>query len=433
MPVVRFSENSMSVKKNLQIFRQIAPFLLVYSIGLCSTTAYAFDEVHFYKPPLFLWEPRFERPGLSTLTAYVAYGTTKKGKVDGHTVPLLNIFGLQALQKSTVGLSEQVTDQFTPALEQLAKLPLDRTGLATYSLASKLRLVDVMIDAYQNITNGFFLHAQIPFRSIAFDAIHWHDCTPENNPHAALIAPLSANINTLLADRGLNGIPQTKQGCGDPGLALGWTVNYEDTEYLDFVDLTVQGGLTAPLSKATNPCEFIDVPLGYNGHTSYFIQASTALGIFNWVTAGLCTSASIFNDHVRTQRVKTDHDQSGWLLFEKKLVDEELAPLIVAGAYLKADHVCRGFSLLLGYSYATQGHATWLELDTDNIYAFCDPRLDGFTMNTMHFNLEYDFATPAHPRAPVISMLCSFPFSGNHIWAPALVGGGLGLSCTWHW
>ena len=237
----------------------------------------------------------------------------------------------------------------------------------------------------------------------------------------------------MLSNRGITSTPATKQGCGDPGLALGWSVNYEETEYFDFVDLTIQGGVTAPLSKQTNPHELIDLPLGYNGHTSYFVQASSALGLFDWFTAGLCTSASLFNDHTFAQRVKTDDGQSGLVLFQQRCLEEEYAPLIIAGAYLKADHIFRGFSCLLGYSYATQGKTTWLELDTDNMYQYCDPRLAGFTMNTMHVNFEYDFATPAHPHAPVLSMLCSLPFAGKYIWLPTMIGGGLGLSCSWRW
>lgn len=421
----------MNLKKSIRITTRL--FSLVYCIGSFSTIIYTFDEVHFYKPPLFLWEPRFERSGLSSLAVYVAYGTTKHGRVDDHRVPLLNIYGLHALQKSTVDVLPAVTDQFTPALNELAALPLDRTGLALYSLKTKLRVVDAVIDAYQNMTNGFFFHLQAPFRSVAFDPITWCDLTPEDNPHKALVTPLSNDISTLVNNRGINDTLQTEQGCGDPGLALGWTVNYEETEYLDFIDLTVQGGMTAPLSKKSKACNLISLPLGYNGHTSYFFEVSSALGLYNWITAGLHMSASVFNDHVLEQRVKTNHDQSGLLLFQKRLIDEEWSPLLVASAYLKADHVCRGFSVLLGYSYTTQGRSTWLDLDSGNMYIFCDPRLAGFNMSTMHLNLEYDFATPAHPKAPVISMVCSFPFAGEHIFVPNMVGGGLGLSCTWRW
>lgn len=406
---------------------------LVYCIGSCATMLHAFDEVHFYKPPLFLWEPRLERSGLSSLAVYVAYGTTKKGRVCENTVPLLNIYGLEKLQFSTVGVTPHITDQFTPVLDALALLPADQTGLATYSLKSKLRLADILLDAYQNITNGFFFHLQVPFRSVSFDPITWCDLTPESNPYKALVAPLSTNIQSVLAHRGINGTPQTKQGCGDPGLALGWTVNYEDTEYFDFIDFTLQGGITAPLSKASDPCELINIPLGYNGHTSYFFQTSSSLGLFDWFTAGINLNASFFNDHVRQERIKTDEHQSGWLLFQKRMIEEELAPLILTGVYLKADHICRGFSCLFGYSYTNQGRTTWLDLDTDNMYSFGDPRLAGFTMNTMHLNLEYDFATPAHPQAPTICMVCSFPVNGKHIWAPAMVGGGLGFSCAWRW
>jgi hypothetical protein len=398
-------------------------FLCSFTISL-PIPLHAFDTVHFFRPAFLFPEPRFEKPGLSSLFLYGANGHSCVSKNGcGTTVPLLDLYGPHTVQFSGIDISAPVN----PFLQAIAALPAGHN----LSLGSEIHVFEALLDWYQNITHGFFIEAQIPFRRLRFSPVQLHDITSLPLRDDAAWQDFLKNFDTVIRSYGLTRAAHTEQGLGDAGLALGWTKNYEGTEYLDFIDGTLKLGVTLPMSKQRTLKHILDIPLGYNGHTGLFIEGEASIGLYDWITVGAYGKGLFFNKIKSMERIKTDKRQQGLLLFQQDIVHESLGNIAAAGVLAKADHIIFGLSLTLGYQYNRQGKSAWFNCQTKKRYPFCDQRLAGFNMHIFHLALEYDFATDDNPCAPVIGFIYNKPVGGTHCMLPVMTGGYLGFNIAW--
>lgn len=403
---------------------------------LVTSTILAFDYVQFYRAPLFFGEPRFERPGLSSAQITVTHGraTHAKNGVSKKT-NLLNLYGVHHLQHMVSGVTESINNPYQSVLQQLAALPNSK-NFATLSLAGSLHTSEIMLDFAQNITNGFFVRAQLPLRKIHVSTAQFTDLTPINdhtlNRSNTIWQEVLQSLDPILEQYSLTRNSYKTQGPSDLACSLGWTINYDDTGYYDFVDTTIQTGALIPVSCPQNSNHLLELPLGYNKHAGGFIIFEHSYGLYDWMTFGLHFQALFFFANSSfTQRVKTDNQQSGLVLLQKEKIQEALGNQYVLGLFFKADHFIRGLSLTGGYSYSKQQNSTWFLLDHNKSYLFHDERLAGWSMQTFHFVADYDFADFNHQNLPIIGLVYNVPFYGKHIIKTALLGGSITLNIGW--
>lgn len=372
----------------------------------------SFDTVHFFRPPFLFPEPRFEKPALSSLFLYGANGNSCTGKNScGATVPILDIYGPHTIQADSNGVP------FAPGHQ--------------VSLNSKVQVFEAVLDWYQNINRGFFIQALVPFRRIQLQEATVHDITALPLREEPAWQLFLKNIDHTLAQHKLTRAGYSEQGVGDAGLALGWTINYEDTRYLDFIDATIKIGVTLPISKQRGLCHVLEIPLGYNGHTGLFIEGEASIGLYDWITIACYGKGIFFNKTTALERVKTNTKQSGLLLFQEELVKIKRGNIAAAGFLCKADHVIFGLSCTLGYQFNLQRPDHWFICSSQIPYEFCDQRLQGFTMNTFHLAIEYDFSHDDNPHAPIIGLIYNKPTGGKRCFLPSMLGGFLGFHLSW--
>lgn len=156
----------------------------------------------------------------------------------------------------------------------------------------------------------------------------------------------------------------------------GWTVNYEDTQALDFVDLTFETGIILPTAK--EPVKSKGIPF----------RGACAFGIYDWLTYGIQADTVMF------------FDTNNGRLWDVNF-------------YVKADHFCRGLSILLGYSHSDQ---------TETPIPWSENKLDHWSMDTFHFFISYDSATEKHPYAPRIEFFYNHTMNGKNIIENSLFG-----------
>lgn len=392
-----------------------------------------FDTVHFYRAPLLLREPWLERPWISGFFISGAHGDTKKSKNNcGTTVPLFDIYGTSDIQAAAQGIPASENN----ILFDLASLPTNN-NFAHLSIAGKFHATEVVFEWYQNFVHGLFFHAHLPIRRLKIDTATFIDLSPTTGSGPlqsnATWQTFLANKDQILGQFGLFRHGYTKQGVGDLGIALGWTINCEQTKRLDFIDATLQIGVTAPTSKHATVHHLLNIPLGYNGHTSFFIQADAATGIYDWLTFGITATGMVFTNHTEIQRVKTNSQQQGIILFNQQPVHVHKGPIAIAGALLKGDHFLRGLSFNLAYQFNYQGKDTWKLCSTGQCYPFDDQRLSSWNMHTINLGLDYDFANRNHPCAPRIGFIYNTPITGDRIFLTPLIGGELSFIISSRW
>lgn len=260
---------------------------------------------------------------------------------------------------------------------------------------AKAYITESIIEVYQNFKHGLFLHTHLPIRRIK------------------LFSP--------------------ERGVGDLGIALGWTSNYEELEELDFLDTTLQIGVTTPTSKQTCANTLFDIPLGYHGHTGFFGKFDMSVGMLDWLTFGTFMTGLGFNTHTQLERIKTDVGQSLRGTLPQEPVNVHLGSIISCGLLFRADHFLRGCSCDLGYQFQHQWKSRWVVCKTGQAYAIPDQRLQSWSMHTINIELSYDFSNINHPCLPTIGFIFNIPVAGKRIFIDPMGGGTFALMTSWDW
>lgn len=350
----------------------VIAFFLIKLLTCNSIKAY--DEIHRYRPILFFGEAHIARDGLMALKLQADHGSASEAyNACGNKVAPGDIFG--KLYRETI-----------------ASIGSGNTATACTPFDQRLAFTELIVNWYQNLARGFFVTCYMPFRTI-----HLYNF-PQETPY-----------NPLQHHEFM------QRGMGDFACSLGWACNYEDTKKIDFIDTSAQIGVALPTSKPTQGNDLFDDALGYEGRAAYFFILDSACGFLDWLTCGAHVQGLFFEQH-RAHHVifnaSNEHIST--------CIQTHRDPAWVVGVYSKADHVILGFSVTLGYSFTHQGAQTW---NVHNLASFQLPRLDPWSMHTIHLELDYDLATYSNPCAPSIGVAYNKAVAGKNVFDTSLWGG----------
>jgi hypothetical protein len=222
-------------------------------------------------------------------------------------------------------------------------------------------------------------------------------------------------------------------GPSDLLLYVGYAHSNFDHSYFDFIDFGAQVGTLVPTGQKTNENLVFSLPLGFDGHWAIPFLFNSAVGAYEWLTAGIALDGLIFIPTKRNMRIKTDPESSGIILPTTQRAKVHKKPQVSLSGYIKADHFSRGFSLMLGYSFTYQG-ATSLAFTAEQsavTIANTDKRLRSWQMQTLHAGIEYDFATPFDTIGPRVNVFYDKILSGKSVFLTSLWSGTAGIDINW--
>lgn len=234
----------------------------------------------------------------------------------------------------------------------------------------RLRIEETVFDFYTNFSRGIFMRFHAPVRTIKYKTT-------------------GAKKSTR----------QELHGFGDVTAGLGFALNYEDTEYFDYIDFTTQVGVLFPTGKRVHchavlqncACLPSCIPgLGYDGHVGMPIECSGSLGLYDWFTAGIFAEVTPFFKHEGKRQ----------------------GVLWGCGAFLKCDHLIYGLSCTINYGFDAQRHAS---------------QWGSWRMHTFNYIFEYDFATESHPYRPRINVFGNNALAGESILRTSVFGFGISV------
>ncbi len=445
--------------------------LLFYILCFVVHNTIAIDNHHFYRAsnffPVFL-EPRLCEDGLSSFDVYFSGGRTDKSAY-GCSRPfnlchnrdcLLNICGYANIQALGINIPNfDPTNPVDQALNALALLPT-RENFANLSFLGHFSIFEADLFYTQNIVNGFFVQIHAPFRRLKIACVEKRDLSPNDN--------LFPNRNTPewttflgLYNQFLDRFQLSTSDCcdnfvGDTTVLFGWTGNYDDTEILDFFDMSVRVGVLIPTGKKADPNFAFDLPTGYNGLVGIPVTFDAAFGLYDWVTLGMHFGVLPFTSTTQSVRVPTSPDQTGLLKLQTIRESVKGGLLWDAVGYFKADHICRGLSFTLGYTFAdkkanklippvcdceilsctspvcTSPNLCSPALSPCACVESCDLINSAWNMQTVHIFFEYDFT--AHDpifMCPRLGLFVNVPVGGKRIFDTPTGGFSTGFDLSW--
>lgn len=395
------------------------------------------DNAHFYRPTYFWGEPRFEKTHLSSFDLSIAGGNTNSGQDScGHCVELFDIYGLNNMLSLGKGVPE-IAPQITQILDDVEKIK-GEDCFGFLSIGAEFKIVEVYLNLYQNLSRGFFLQVNLPIRSFTVRNICKEFIPPECNPISAS-CPQSwqtflDNFDTVLTTYNLCLEPIDKAHVGDLGFMVGFTSNYQETQYLDFIDNTFKIGILVPTGRKKNPHNLLDIAHGYDGHVGFPFYWTSSVGLFDWITCGLHIFVMPFANRTKKIHVKTSMDQQGIIKLASTEASISLGPLWEIGTYFKADHFVSELSFILAYTFDKKQADELRPTRTSTISAAVmndDIMLQGWRMHTLNLIIEWDFNKPGRRFGPRASFFYNKVLGGKRVFNGRMLGGDFGFDVTW--
>ena len=423
---------------NTSLYKHYYPLAI-----LIAHSIHAFDNPHFFRPRIFPGEPRLVKEALFTFDCIVDAGSGTCSRNRCHKlVPLLDLYGSYNIQQSILNVPLNTPyNQSDNLLIQLAALPTNGC-FGHLSFGGLLRIREAAFDIYYNMYQGWFAHLYLPIRSLTIDNITQRDLSPtassslpnRTNP---IWQQVLGSFGTILSQFNLSLAPSRSVGLGDLTALIGWTHNEErSTRYLDFIDTTVEIGIIMPTGKRADPRYVFSVPTGYDGHVGIPIVLRTSCGAFDWLTFGGSVEGRFFFDRTTCLHLKTAEAQQGLIFLAQGLVKRHLGNLWSFDLFAKADHVFKGLSCLLGYTYDHQQRSHLYSCSPlfNNAIINSNNALFAWSMHTFHLLVDYDFSSDQRPWGPRVGVLYNYQINGKQVFAPHNIGGiSLGIEMVYCW
>lgn len=429
--------------------KRYALLTLTALVSLLFTSLNAIDNPHYWRATNFLpqfYEPRLAKSWMNSFDIYGGYGTTEHSRNSlGNTVPLLNLYGPEAISALAFGLPDlNFTNPVDITLQNLALLDCPCPfGQLTYNGTFKLAELNFCFS--QNLTCGFFVSVHVPYRNIQIQNICPVPAEPtstcqSNANEANVFWQTFLNLYPQFLTRfgfeplGCNGGTQTI-GVGDTSVLLGWTYNYEETDTLDYVDFTLRIGALIPTGQTANPNVLFSIPNGYDGHIAVPGSMDFAMGYYEWLTLGAHIGGMVFVGRNACVRVHTDPSQNGFLKLFSVEASVHEGTIWELGGYLKADHCIGGLSFLAGYNFAVQYRTTLKPCSKTFVttqLVNSDATLAGWKMHTVNLYAEYDFTCEDRSFGPRIGFFYNIQVAGFRIFKTNMVGGFFGFDFAYN-
>jgi hypothetical protein len=373
--------------------------ILVATLLLASTT-YTIDNPHFYRAVYFWGEPRLEFPWLASYDISLGGGNTKTARNgDGKKTPLLNIFGphnMHHLGNKVPNLNP--ASPIDSILINLNQIP-DRENFGQLIFSGKFQIFEVYLNLYQNLVNGFFLQANIPVRKLKIYHIAYQDLSPDDNLFPNKNTPIWLdflhNFNQILSSFNISLKGANHTDVGDLSILGGWTLNHEETEIFDYLDVNAKIGFLFPTGKRKNQNHPFDLPQGYDGFFGVPVKFDISTGAFDWLTFGFHLGALFFIERSKTIAMRTAANQNGFIKLTQGKATVDQGTIWDYTAYIKADHIMKGLSIYTGYSYNKKDHDCIGPQNTDvfePLIVNSDRAFKSWRMHTFNFIVEYDLA-----------------------------------------
>lgn len=412
-----------------------------FVLSLLLVPATALGSLNFYRVGGRHIEPRQNKNWLTTVNVDLSGGGAKKGKNGSKTtVNALNIYGNQEISRLMNGTitptgmttAQEIVDN---AFRAAGNPGPAVAGDSLIAFDGKFSSFDFSLCATQNFTYGFFGRLVVPVtqRNVKEVAISNTVASASRQTDATWVAQLN-NLATTLAPYNLTFADEKSTDIGDVELHLGWTYNENSSQLFDFLDATIQVGISTGSGKKKDENKVFSLPAGYDGHVGIPVSFDCGVGFYEWINISGHVGGTFFVKKTKTMRMKTSASQNGFIQLGLGEAKRDLGNLFDVGVCLKADHIAGGLSVAVGYNYTAQKATTLTPTDTVNFSAATassNEKLQSWNVHAIHACAEYDFSKEGHTYHPTLGVHYNRSVAGKRAFKGYAVGGSAGLNITW--
>ena len=404
--------------------------ILLLFIGLYCVSLTA----HYpYYAPQSLSYHRYEREHLFTLDTHLSYGScTEAHNTDKVKTNVLGIYNQEQLHQVGKNIVNQdITQLNSLILDALWHVVPTDNSYGTLNFAGSFNSLNGNIGLGYNITESFFVAAQLPFYTIEIKNPTQTDATSTIASTVEWTAFL-AHFNAILQDANLSQSSYKKNGFGDARFSLGWVRNVEELGQLFALDTIIQLGMVAGTAEEQDPTKVFSVAPGNNKHNGFFFMFDTHIGVSQYLTLSFHTEQTVFLKRDCTRRIKTAPGQNGWIKLSQTTVNEEWGNKYSLGGYLTYNPIDI-ISFSTGYTYYHQNRHTLVPTDSltySSSIMNSDIMLQPWSMHTFHFLCEINGADRDHMLHPRVALSYNRIIQSHNTFLNHTGSGTLGLAIT---
>lgn len=286
------------------------------------------------------------------------------------------------------------------------------------------------------LPHDFYVSLFLPFYSMRLVDVQFKDLTEDNTFQDEFVKENLTNNIAEIANQ-LGGIQLKgwkKAAFGDLVALIEWSKNFPQAKpLLKNVFLDVRAGLTIPTGLRRNEDELFPIPFGNDGSTGLLFGGGIGLRWGEHARVGLDAEFLKLFGTTKERRIKTDIDQTEFLLLAKVKTFKSIGLTQRFNIYMEAHKFMKGLSFRLAYQFFKHFEdRLWLCTNefSDSI-ANTAQSLQDWSIHQLLFILTYDFKNDFIELplvVPQISLFYKFPFNGIRSVQASTLGLSLSLS-----
>jgi hypothetical protein len=285
------------------------------------------------------------------------------------------------------------------------------------------------------IPGNFDVYCYVPFRYVDVSDVQWHDQTESVlNADLAVKHYVTDDIHTVVRDLGSLDLGSwNKLGIGDITFLLRWYTDFRQMkEHLKNVRITTRFGLSIPSGSEKDEDKVFSMPLGNDGAWGFPLAAGIDLYFVKRVKAGLELETLVLLDKTRVRRLKTDTNQTDFLLLHKGKATKSFGITWKFNLFVQAKHFFKGLSAMIAYQFIKHDGDSLTAQENDFSYNIINSAQTLEDWGTQHFifQLNYDcFKEFKHAwLKPQLSFFYKLPVTGKRVINSHTFGGQIALN-----
>ena len=287
----------------------------------------------------------------------------------------------------------------------------------------------------KSVPGNFDLYLYAPLCYKGISGVNWVDQTKSvNNADLYVYNYLTSDIENIAKDLGnLDLSSWNKFGVSDLVCLLSYYYDFKQMkEHLKNVRLTTRVGLSIPSGSKKDEDKVFSLPMGNDGAWGVPIALAIDLDFIYNIRAGLEFEMFFLSDDERVRRLKTDENQTDFLVLNKGKATKSFGSTWKFNLFLQAQRFFKGLSAMVAYQF--------LKHDDDKLTAQSNnfnyhvinsaESLKEWGTQNFVFQLNYDFFNECKKSwfKPQISFFYKLPVSGKRVINAQTFGGQIALN-----
>jgi hypothetical protein len=372
----------------------------------------------FFKPSYWPEKPRFDRRNMTTVESTYNYGKAEQSfNSDSSKVPLFSYRGPEPLLPSFLD----------------PKIAPDQNKPISYAaLNGKYKSQAIYGTIIQNIRNSFFFEAT---SSLSYDSLNNITLIPTDKNGWPILHPTPTIENYIeklrpkLFSSSKN--CQNRTYVGPSYFMFGYTKSFNEFEYVDMIDISIQTGCIVPVIIIDYPqADFNLFPRQDIFNVGIPLQLNVMCGLYDWLNLGATASVIGYLQNDLVIPYNKYPYPNKLLIPTCELTTIKTRPLIAISAYIEGEYLVPHWTWFVGFSYTKQYKTIFCNQCQDtcstniiNKYPIQYP----WQQLALTFSSEIDFSSEERKIMPRVKIVYVKRISSKNCFDTGLFAGQLGF------